>query len=120
MRLRFAEHVVAKSRAISREQWHEVEAALLWLAERIERTPRSPDLVHRIRMLPLHRSEEAPLEAVQSPQEVSAQPAGHVGTHRRRLLRYRIAQLVESLFDRRSGRVEFLDHPLGNMRARDA
>src|SRR4051812_9465398 len=120
MRLRFAQHVVAKSRAISREQWHEVEAALLWLAERIERTARSPDLVHRIGMLPLHRSEEPPLEAVQSPQKVRAQPAGHVGTHRRRLLRYRITQLVESLLDRRPRRLELFDHPSGNMRARDA
>src|SRR4051812_13853310 len=120
MRLRFAQHVVAKTGAISREQWHEVEASFLWLTERIERTPRGSDLVHDVSVLPLHRGEEPSLEAVQTPQKVRAQPAGDIRTHRRRLLCYRIAQPVESLLDRRPRCVELFDHPPGNMGARDA
>ena len=69
---RLGEQVIPERCSISREKGNEVERALLWFAERIERPARCRDLLHDLGVLFFCGGDETPLETIQPPQQVGA------------------------------------------------
>src|SRR6266404_1465107 len=113
---RFFKHLVAETRSITRQKRHEVERALLRLAQRIKRSAHRADLLHDVGVLFLRGSDEPSLETLQSPHEIRAQSLCHGGTHGTAFLLNRIAQLVQLFVEQNSRGVELLEDALRQLR----
>ena len=92
---RFAEHFISEWRSVSRQKGHEIQCALLRLAERVKRSAGRSDFLHQLGVLLLRGGDKSPLETLEASQQIRTQPARHGRTQRRTLLGDRVTEPIE-------------------------